>query len=256
MGFGEHGDIILQRVLHWFTSAPTHSEAQDPSATTLEAWLVYPRFLYTQVGWPVVLLGVSGVGLFLHEKLDSLKHHHALLLVAFIIYVYLFFTVLPNKDNRYTMPLLPAFIIFAAYATTRSADLISGLVPSTRHLRTAVVVVLLIVSAAGAAHATTTAAPYPAPDAGTKTTADIIRDHGPATVVVDNQRNWVSRGAITFYVAAHDPELEYNVTHAAYLDSADWVVSANKTTYDGFSLYRVVEKDRKIYIYKRSRSGT
>lgn len=238
------GDHIDDLVLHWFTSAVTKTESQDPVLPDPQAIIYYIRLLPDQLSLPIVGIAVLGIILayYHHKRFDD----NELLLVGVILYVYLVFTALSNKDWRYTMPFYPAFLVFAGFAVNevRTRDV---------HLRKAVPVVvsLLLVSTAVIATAETfDGGPDPSPDAGTDKVAALVSNQSSATIQIEDETNWICGECVTFYVLAQDPDLRYSVDYTVR-DSADWMVSAQPINDSRFELYRQVGEDNRTHIYKR-----
>jgi hypothetical protein len=173
-----------------------------------------------------------------------------LLLLSIIAYVYLFFTALDNKDPRYTMPFLPAFLVFAAFAVDRIGEL-DALSSKTAPVA---INVLLVVTAGGAVAEAAPGITQPAPDAETDTVATLIDDRSSAAVHVENQTGWVSGEAVTFYVLARDPGLQRSVGYSSR-DSVDWIVSAEPVDDRRFELYRRVGDRDRAYTYQRTRAN-
>jgi len=247
---GAQGEFAYSQVVHWFTSAPAHAESMDPAWTQLAAWTYYPPILLDQLGWPVVILAVVGVFLAIRRE-DGLGAEEWLLL-GIAAYVYLFFTVLPNKDWRYTMPYFAVFFTFAGYAVVDLWET-DGLPVNARRAGAGAI---LLLATAVAGHGIVADQPSPTPPAaGTRTAAADILSGPPSVTIVDEPTNEVSQSATTFYVAANDPDLQYNVTHDGAIDRARWIVTPTETDHDGFALNRAIEADETVYLYHRVQDG-
>ncbi len=94
----------------------------DPSIFTLESWLWYPRILPGQLGAGLLIVGLSGVSLWVlmrwskgQTQADFFFFRDDLLdwrwLVVTLFCGWLFTSLSPNKGDRYIAPLLPLLII-------------------------------------------------------------------------------------------------------------------------------------------------
>ena len=92
----------------------------DPGVLTLVGWLWYPRLLPDQVGWVLLLVGLSGLVLLLQQWLCGLvapprdgadRRQGWVWLVGMLVLGWLFTNLSPNKDSRYIAPLLPLLLL-------------------------------------------------------------------------------------------------------------------------------------------------
>ena len=92
----------------------------DPGVLTLEGWLWYPRLLPDQVGWVLLLVGLSGLVLLLQQRRCGLvapprdgadRSQAWVWLVGMLVLGWLFTNLSPNKDSRYIAPLLPLLLL-------------------------------------------------------------------------------------------------------------------------------------------------
>jgi 4-amino-4-deoxy-L-arabinose transferase-like glycosyltransferase len=233
-------------VFHWFTSAPTHAESGDPSALTLAGMANYAVLLPRQVTLPVTLGGIIGVALAVHRRDNRLG-----LLFGVFIWTYLFFTLLPNKDWRYTIPLLPVVLLFAARAVTIGIDEL----PSSRRIAPiAMAAVVLIVGVAGVAGVA--GPPQPNPESGIDEAAAYVTDHDSAKVYPYQRSNWVSGNALAWYMYQNDQGLDDEI-YRRDLAGADFAITSKPMNLTGYTLAREFGGEKHTtYVYENTnRSG-
>src|SRR5256886_14268773 len=81
------------------------AESGHPEPLTAAALMLYPRWFPTQLGLVAVLLFVLGLGV-------AARRRHWLLLAS-VLPAFALFELLPNKNLRYTPPLLPVAAVLA-----------------------------------------------------------------------------------------------------------------------------------------------
>lgn len=82
----------------------------DPSLLSPASWVYYVLAVGRQLGWPLGLAVLAGVGYVLARK------RQALVWAWWLGAPYLLLTLIRNKDNRYTLPLLPLACLAASTA--------------------------------------------------------------------------------------------------------------------------------------------
>jgi len=101
----------------------------DPALNTLDAWIYYWNKLPEQLSWPLLLVPLAGLLLYLIINFKSAKFkpnfNQNLLnfnsinwLAIFWLGAYLINSLNINKDARYVLPYLPVLSIFLAYSLT------------------------------------------------------------------------------------------------------------------------------------------
>jgi 4-amino-4-deoxy-L-arabinose transferase-like glycosyltransferase len=97
----------------------------DPALNTLDAWIYYWNKLPEQISWPLLLVPLAGLLLYLIRNFKSDKFDQKLLnfnsinwLAIFWVGAYLINSLNINKDARYVLPYLPTISIFLAYCLT------------------------------------------------------------------------------------------------------------------------------------------
>ncbi|OCQ97260.1 glycosyl transferase [Oscillatoriales cyanobacterium USR001] len=97
----------------------------DPALNTLDAWIYYWNKLPEQISWPLLLVPLAGLILYLIKNFKSSKINQNLLnfnsinwLLVFWVGAYLINSLNINKDSRYVLPYLPIVSIFLAYCLT------------------------------------------------------------------------------------------------------------------------------------------
>lgn len=113
----------------------------DPTLNTIDAWLYYWQQLPQQVTFPLLLLPIFVLLLYLakfgevttrNQNPDNENSQSSLpisqslkWLGIFLIAAYLLSSLNINKDARYVIPYLPAFSVFLAYGFTRIQSLLA-----------------------------------------------------------------------------------------------------------------------------------
>lgn len=236
---------VSESTLRWVTSAPTTGSGgpHDPAIPNPEAFLVYIRLLLPQLSAPVLGLSIIGITYTLRRRTNSLRAQEALL-ISFIIWTYTIFTIIPNKDWRYTMPMMAPLIVFASYAIIRLNHQLDG-----RRANVALAL-LVLVAGVGSIGETYDGAPYTTPDSGIQAAADEIDSSSGSIVYVHNQTNWVSAEALTFYLFGADRNLEHSVKTNSP-EKADWLVSSNSYQDSDWKLYNKYGDEKTTFLYKR-----
>ena len=92
----------------------------DPGVLTLAGWLWYPRLIPDQIGWVLLVIGLSGLLLLLQQRRSGLvapardgsdRSQAWIWLVGMLVLGWLFTNLSPNKDSRYIAPLLPPLLL-------------------------------------------------------------------------------------------------------------------------------------------------
>ena len=87
----------------------------DPQANTVEGWLWYPIELFSQLTLQIAFLCIFSLALVIKKRVKNWK----LLLIWFLAF-YIVFTIVPNKDGRFVISYLPAFIFPLSYFLVKS----------------------------------------------------------------------------------------------------------------------------------------
>ncbi len=95
----------------------------DPSLLTLDAWTYYWKLLPYQISWPLLLIPLVSILIYLIKlQLNNAKSLKRLQrtkwLIVYLIGGYLISSLNINKDFRYTLPLLPIISILLAGGLT------------------------------------------------------------------------------------------------------------------------------------------
>jgi 4-amino-4-deoxy-L-arabinose transferase-like glycosyltransferase len=246
-------DWAQESALHWFDSAPTNNDPDDPTFPSWEAIKYYLNIARYQFGPAHGVLAIGGLITALKER----ENPQIVLLLALIGWTYLFFTVLPNKAWRYSMPLVPFALVlaagFAMRAATYLAQAANKKVP-TQHTKRVALVAIVLVSAVSGVGATVNPTRAPAPDTGIDEAATVVDSDPGATVLIVNQSNWVSEEALTFYMAANDPQLDHTVI-AENMSRADWIVSTRPLEHPDWEREGTYGDGIRTYLYRRAPSS-
>ncbi len=102
----------------------------DPSLFTLESFVYYLKNLITQIHWIFIILLVFGLFFYFARFRRQDK-----IILVWISIPYVLFSLISNKDLRYTLPFIPAIAILSVFWIPELAK------KMTRHLVTTVVLV-------------------------------------------------------------------------------------------------------------------
>lgn len=209
---------IFKAIFHWFSNSLTYAEAIDPSYKTLAGWWFYLKILPSQLGgWPVLILGFLGV-----LKLWRDKNRNNFYLVAgYIIFIYLAFTFLNNKDTRYTIPYLPFFCLLAALGL----DFFTSLFKKNQVIY--ILPAMLFLTGAVAFNNLAAFGKINASDIGLESAVKIITQSKPGLVVAAKESNGLNVQSLSFYLAINDPELQYSVYWPDKFNEADYAIASH-----------------------------
>ncbi|TFW24326.1 ArnT family glycosyltransferase [Duganella callida] len=86
-----------------------------PGLWTFENWTWYVRCLPQQFGWPCIALVLAGLAGIVRAAWQRRLPPPALVLLAFTVCAWVFFTVVSNKDSRFNLPGIAFLFLTAAY---------------------------------------------------------------------------------------------------------------------------------------------
>ena len=213
----EIGTHIFKATFHWFSSAIHYAETKDPTWRTLAGWYYYPKLLPLQLGGHLtLLLSFLGTWRLIRNK-NSRKVIYPILF--YIIFIYLLFTFLNNKDTRYTMPYLPFFCILAAIG-------IKNLTSIFKQKRALFILpIILIFIAIPSLNQLREFVEATAYDSNLPLAAKVITNLKPGLIVPFSENNDINVQTISFYIAINDPRLRYSVYWPDKLKQANYIVS-------------------------------
>ncbi len=98
----------------------------DPSLNTLDAWVYYWKILPYLISWPLLLVPIIGLIIYLVKKLyinpeniNFSKYKTSIIwLLVFWVGAYFLCSLNINKDTRYVLPYLPVLALFLAKSIT------------------------------------------------------------------------------------------------------------------------------------------
>jgi hypothetical protein len=114
--------VNFKEILFWSNLANNPDFADPKNLLSLRNFLYYPTILlnYQVVSLQFIFL-VASLFIFLKEKRKELPY-----ILFQLLFIYLIFTILGNKNIRYTLPLLPFMAIIMAYTSTKIVQTLKG----------------------------------------------------------------------------------------------------------------------------------
>lgn len=88
----------------------------DFARSSLDAWLFYPRLLPSQLGWATLVFGVAGPGAFLVRRPAAIPRWAPPMLLMWLLFGYLFFSVFGVREARHDLMILFPIILCAVLA--------------------------------------------------------------------------------------------------------------------------------------------
>lgn len=227
------GQAIYIDVFHWFNTALTLAEAEDPSWRTLAGWFYYPRLLLDQMGSFIILILVSlgALTLIINKNFKKLFS-----LLIYIVLIYLVFTILDNKNTRYTIPYLPFFCILAGLGLEKIISTYKKIIAWP------LVAIVFILISLTAFKTVIKYEPTGPTNSYLKQAAEVITDSPPGLIVPLTEDDSVNAFTISFYVAINDPQLKYQVSWPVLFDKANYIISREKVNIENSEI--IFDKDR------------
>jgi hypothetical protein len=207
--------------------APVHTSRQLPTIALLTSsvtWTFYWRVLPTVVGMPALAAGAAGAA---GALLTSKWRGEACYVGSWILVLILTLSLLPARDPRYVLLVIPAFILAAAMGVAWAAERVPPLAPAWQ------TVVLVVGLVAGLWSAAGVQVPQVS---GFREIATYLQRRAPADAVLyDGPYD----GLFGFHVRASDPHFERRLVLADKLvyevgptTTFKWVQKSNVTSTD------------------------
>lgn len=100
--------------LAWKGAISVGVKEGEPQFTSIEGWLFYSKIFLHQLSLPISLLAFASFVWLVVKRERNWK-----LLLVWIIIIYITFTIIQNKGERYTIVYLPAFLYSLSYSFDR-----------------------------------------------------------------------------------------------------------------------------------------
>lgn len=244
------GDHAANNIAHWYPWTTIYAEPGDPTWKTVSGWTYYLKLLPQQFGlFPVVLL-ICGLVRALFIRRQPVDY----LLWGTILFTYLIFVIVPNKDTRYTMLAFPALFAVSAQA---AVEIYSWLKQhsSAKQIYTVVALSIFLIALTSTTAIKQAAKQVSLPSYPFESLAkDIVQNQGGLVVVV-GESNSINVQSASWYVAAADKNLQAEVYWADRLAMATWAISYQPRQIDGFSQfarYNQSANQTSLYLYRRN----
>jgi len=217
------GYKLYQSVSHWFGDALTYAEPGDPNWRTLQAWICYPELLIPQLGGLIVLI-LAVIGFIEMSVKENWKKTTPLAL--FVILIYLVFSILNNKDGRYTIAYLPFFCIFSGYGIFWIGSLYE------KKFAFLIITFFIALSLISSFNMLPYENIWHTANSGLGKTAKIITQRKHGSVALNGENDMIGPNNLGFYMMLNDPKLNYFVI--CWLNdpqNADYIISAEDASF-------------------------
>jgi len=222
------GRILPEKYFNLFGEKLIYANYGDPNWTTFNGWYYYLLLIPKQLGSLSIFL-TSIIGTIYLSTIKN-KKKSFYLTIFFILYIYLIFTAIANKDPRYTMPLIPFMIILSAVG-------INYLYNSFTSKNLQIIIATLLLSALTYLSINSIInSNFNAIGNNLESSIESIMALKPGLVVPLHENNIVNTQTISFYLAIHDNNLNYSVKWPDDISIADYVVVQKESDVLGFSV--------------------
>lgn len=221
------GRILPEKYFHTFGQDLIYANFGDPNWQSLKGWLFYLQLIPKQLG-SILLVATSAIGtLFLISR-----HQKKALILSglYVIYIYLIFTFIANKDSRYTLPMLPFLIMLSAVGINYLGQIIRS--KYTGFLALSFSLLLIAYFSFGAI----TNANFNNIGHNLQTSTAAITSLAPGSIMPFQENNIINVQTISFYAAINDPELQFTVYWPEADHIADYVMAQTESEIKGFKV--------------------
>jgi len=205
------GYNIFRNCFRWFGQVFTHSETGDPSWRSMEGWTYLLKLLPNQVGGQsIIVLILAGTVSLLRNKVTR---GNTLLILAYIGMVYCIFTLIDNKDTRYTIPYLPFMCLLAAQGVWAVCSFFEQFIKwdQLRKVLTSLIILFVTFICFGKlSYGYIWATPLSIVD---ESSQKIMKDAPGEAVVSLRGDNMINTPTLTFYMLKYDTDLNYSVNY-------------------------------------------
>jgi 4-amino-4-deoxy-L-arabinose transferase-like glycosyltransferase len=216
----ESGDAIFRDIYHWFGSAVTHFESIDPHWYSLTGWTYYPQMLILQMGWFLATAIAIIGGWILYNKNKTLFYP----IVIYILFVYLLFTFLNNKDSRYVMSYLPFICVLAG------AGLYYIKQRYSKAIGTVVIIVISGILITNSIYVLKQLQAFDPYNSELPQIIETIISRPPGLVIPLQENNEINVQTISFYMSIRDPQLQYSVLWPEAVSQAKYILTTENLT--------------------------
>lgn len=233
------GRILPEKYFQLFGQDLIYAKIGDPNWRSFGGWLYYFKLIPKQLGgYLIAVFSLIGIIKLFFDKNSKNKFYF---IITFIIFIYLIFTFIANKDSRYTLPYLPFIFILASIGISYLTSLLK--------LKQSLLVLLIVLTLVFASSFNSLIKLSNFSDNNLETVIEIITNSKPGLVVPLSEDNDINVQTISFYLALKDSELRYRVYWPTTNNPADYIIAQEKTTIDGFNLKYA---NKKLYLYQRN----
>jgi len=208
------GQHIFSDIFHWFGN-PTYINATTPGLKTLAAWRFYFNLLPIQMGGflVIVLCLLGAVRLWLAEDRQNFYR-----VIGYILYIYLIFTLIYNKIDRYTIVYLFGFCLLAAIGL----DYLTSLFGDIRKKFSIAAMLLLIFFFSFSQLIRQYSGHY---FSDLKKAAKFISQSDSGTIVMAEETNVLNVNNVSFYMIMSDAGLSNSVSWPNRINQAQYIIS-------------------------------
>lgn len=244
------GEHAATNINHWYPWQSIYAEPGDPTWRSLSAWTYYLKLLPHQIGIPSCLFLLFSLTIIFKTK--DYNWSAIIFLWLSVIFYFIVFALVPNKDTRYTMPALPFIWLLCAGGMQLLYDMLQRRNWSWH--RYAIIGLSLFIIVFSTVSQKLDPFYVSQPEYQLAEISSIIAQN-PGLVVVVGETNHINVQNVSWYVAAQDKNLQSTVYWADRLPKADWIVSSVPVQDSRFELYRAYDSQNQgeqgLYLYQR-----
>lgn len=224
------GRIIPEKYFDFFGQNLVYANYGDPSWKNFYGWIYYLGLIPQQLGsYAMFIITIFGsITLFLNKK----NKQQFYIISLFILFIYLIFTLIANKDARYTMPLIPFIIILSAVG-------IYNLYYEIKNKYRLILMSIILVTLSYLSLNDIYQSNFNNIGHNLELSIEAMQNLEPGLIVPFNETNIVNVQTISFYMAINDPGLRYSVLWPDSIDIASYIVADTATEINGFDLVLV-----------------
>lgn len=213
----ELGQRIFSDIFMWLSNpAPTVATIIKPS--TLSAWWYYVGLIPRQMGGCLAMI-------FCLIALWQRRYRTDLYVVLiYILWIYLIFTFVNCKNERYTIPFLPFFCLLAAVGIDA---VVNAMNVNYRFYAQWTIIIALVIGSAGVLIRHTD---FDSSYFDFNGAAEAINRSGPGLVIIEKEDNSLNVSTASFYLMAHDPMLRNSVYWQDKISHGDYIMTNGSRT--------------------------
>ena len=221
------GRLLPEKYFDFFGQNLVHANYTDPNWRILSGWSFYVILLKAQLGSLAAIFAsfIGAIVLIINKQKKEFYF-----IVFYIIYIYLIFTFIANKDYRYTMPLIPFMLILLAVGI----DYLSYQIKVKYY--SSIFMLLILTSLTYLSLYATADSRFNAIGHNLQKSTKAITYHKSGSVIPYQENNIVNVQTISFYLAINDPNLNFAVYWPETIRPSDYVVSQVESEIKGFKV--------------------